>query len=97
MNKVLIPIDFSKNSLRAIEYGLKFAEEYGRLVTLLYSFDGNQPGNIHSSARKILEKEAQIKMDNVLSNAQKIAPSVELDTVITRGVAADEIVQKAKA
>lgn len=97
MNKILIPVDFSSNSLRAMEYGLKLAEEFDSSATLLYSYDGYQPGNVMMSVRKMLEEEAQIEMSNVLSNAQEIAPTVTLQTLIVRGLAANEIVQTAKS
>ncbi|MFK7809315.1 MAG: universal stress protein [Saprospiraceae bacterium] len=96
MKKILIPVDFSSNSLSAMEYGLQLAKEFGISVTLIYSFDKQQPGNIMSSVRKILEEEAQIEMRNILSDAKKIAPDVPIDTLIAKGQAANEIIETAK-
>lgn len=96
MNKILIPVDFSDNSLRAMEYGLKLAEEFSSSVTLLYSYEGYQPGNVMMSMRKLLEEEAQIEMKNVLSHAKEIAPTMKLHPLVVRGQAAHEIVQTAK-
>ena len=36
-NKILVPVDFSEYSDRAVEYALFLAENYGSEVTLLHS------------------------------------------------------------
>lgn len=96
MKKILIPIDFSKNSLRAMEYGLQLAEDFGSSVTLFNASERSQPGNLMAATSKILEEEAQIEMRNISSDAQSFAPTVEIQQQVVRGQSVDTIIETAK-
>ena len=96
MKKILIPIDFSGNSLRAMEYGLKLAEEFGSSVTLLNSYEVHQKGGMIISMRGLLGEKAKERMREVLSIAQEMSSKVILHPLVLEGRPAFEIVQTAK-
>ena len=96
MKKILIPIDFSDNSLRAMEYGLKLAETFNSSVTLLNSYELNQKGGMISSMRGVLGEKAKERMREVLRIAQEITSKVILHPLVLEGRPAFEIVETAK-
>ena len=39
LKSILVPTDFSDNSLKALRYAVRFAEQFGAAITLLHVFE----------------------------------------------------------
>jgi nucleotide-binding universal stress UspA family protein len=87
LRKILVPIDFSRQSRKALRYACPFASKFGASITLLYYL---VPGHDldGSDAQVILQKVAQ---------EEAIDPGVVQETVVSTGIAAShEIIRAAR-
>lgn len=101
IRRILVPIDFSDCSKKALSYAIPFAKQHNATLTLLYvapslSYGPGEYGvideatleeNLKTSGRKELERLA----------ADHVRGEVGADTVVRTGTASDEIVELAKA
>lgn len=100
LKKILVPIDFSEPSLKALRYAVPFAEEFGATISLVhirepipYPVDIT---NISSpSVPGIEEAEAKRKLYDLAYH--EIEELVPIDVHVRSGKAPDEIVNLAKA
>jgi nucleotide-binding universal stress UspA family protein len=101
-HKILCPVDFFPTSLRAFEYALKFAKNYGARVVALHVVEPLIP-TVYQPAFSVpdltdeLEKESKRLMQNLASRAAKAG--VPLETQVGLGDIPSEIcrfVERAK-
>jgi len=101
LKRILVPTDFSEESLKAIRYAIRFAEQFAASVTLVHVFEpitypvdmGYVPvamqthwDSLRASASQRLEGLAK----------QELKASVQGDTIVRCGSAFNEIVTVAK-
>ena len=103
MKKILIPVDFSDNSKRALEEGKILAKAFGSEVVILnvinisyfyFTYDANVP---QISLLTIIEqekKQAEEMLNKYKESFEELSDKVE--TVILQGSTADEILEYTK-
>jgi nucleotide-binding universal stress UspA family protein len=100
LSKILVPIDFSDCSKKALQYALPLARQFGAQVTLLYVmpvnyFVGSEFGPVdfplpEQEWRQNCQKELQALAD------QAIGTSLPVETLVRQGQAVNEVVSYAK-
>lgn len=69
INKILVPMDFSKASLDALDYAVHMAEEYDSEITLLHvveTYEFNSSYRDDNTAREIIENGIKLKFDEIV-------------------------------
>jgi nucleotide-binding universal stress UspA family protein len=94
LSKVLVPVDGSENSFRALDHALFIAKSTGTQITAMHVIE--HPPTIHVESQKLLNdllsnyrKESTKILDKCKEAAEK--SGVNLDTVIAEGNAASNI------
>lgn len=93
--KLLVPIDFTETSLRALDYAIDMAKTLGASITVMHArpipiFDLPDGGFIPSPHQAtILTQAAQDQLDGVVRDRKD--RGVELQSVLRSGDARDEI------
>lgn len=98
INRILVAVDFSESSRKALQYAVGFAKEFGGSITLVHVL--NVPYGAGEAAmvvefeafQKSFHLDAEKKMASLLA---EFAGSVEADTVITTGGPYREIIKLA--
>ncbi len=92
-NEILVPIDFSEQSLIALGQSYNLAREYNAEILLLYVIE---EGGILTTAKQIADakKEIQKKLDKLAEDTEKKS-GVHVDTMIARGKAYEKIIEVA--
>jgi universal stress protein A len=96
LNKILVPVDFSRSSLDALNYAIEFAENVAAKIILFhavhlgyaYTSDGYAMYDL-SQITEALRKDAERQMREFV-HAAKFG-TVKFETAIREGSAADEI------
>ncbi|MEM1136596.1 MAG: universal stress protein, partial [Bacteroidota bacterium] len=103
MNKILVPIDFSQNSINALNYAVEIAKELESSITIFNTYPIDIPmGMEYSSGIYMQTLNAEIKYDRQVrlrEIAQKFedevyqttGEQVEINEIVQEGVAADSI------
>ena len=99
LKKILVPIDFSEPSLKALHYAVPFAEQFGATISLIHireplSYPGDLPNVSALPLPGIEEEEARKKLFELAY--RDIEELVPIDVHVSSGKAADEIVNLAK-
>lgn len=95
LKKILVPIDFSECSQKALQYAVPFAKQFGASLTLLYVVHINYAGAEYGPIDfPLLEKQLQENGEKQLAVLVKkqIRGQVPADTMVRTGRAASEIV-----
>jgi len=99
VKQILVPTDFSKNSLKALDYALSFAKVFSAKITLLHAVESHFGGALYGPADfPPLEMdflESSRKQLTELANQRK-SPKVRIQTVAQCGHAVQETVEYAK-
>lgn len=97
--KVLVPIDFSECSKKALRYALAFAKQFGAAIDLVYVVNVNFPGTEYG-AINYLELEKQMKDGATRQLADLVlketADEIPVETSIRVGRPATEIIEAAR-
>jgi nucleotide-binding universal stress UspA family protein len=100
LKKILVPIDFSKCSLKAITYAVAFARQFGAEISLLYVVQpyyvpGDYAGGLDYAA---LEKEIEENSDRRLNELAKkvIGTKAKYKVLLQVGRPVDEITRCAE-
>lgn len=96
--QLLIPIDFSDQSLLALDQSPRLARFYKAELTLIYIIDGGNALNKILHKKTIapeLKKELQAKMDEVASRISK-KYTIKVNTVIEKGRVYSKILKEAE-
>ena len=94
LSKILVPVDGSDNSLRALDYAIFLAKSTGAGVTAMHVIES--PPTIYIESQKLLDDimskyrtESGKILDKCKQNAEK--SGVKIETVIAEGDAASNI------
>jgi len=100
LKRILVPIDFSDCSKKALQYALPLAKQHQAAITLLYvvpttSYAAGEYGGIDYAS---LEADARASADKTLAAlvVDEIRGEVSADTVVCTGTPAPEIIEVAK-
>lgn len=103
INRVLIPVDFSENSQRAVNYGLSIARTYGAKVYMMHVISQRIVDAIHELSIKGYKGDFVEIMKDVRRDREKemkaLAASfegIEIEFIIKEGKPGPEIVDIAK-
>jgi universal stress protein A len=99
--RILVPIDFSPLSKKALQYGLRFAEEFRAGLTLLHVIEPDVPSAFDGLmiAPPISPNGNRTKCANrlkVLASSMPIRATNYVQSTVRTGLAACEIVEAAK-
>ncbi len=100
IKKVVVPVDFSSNMNKVVDYGMSVADKLGAEVLFLHvinDFQGYDMMLVHPSfigMTKDLEQKAEERMANLVEDYKQRENGVRGHVVI--GDAADEIIDYAK-
>lgn len=95
MNKLLIPVDFSIHSDKAIEYAVQLAQKSKHTIDLLHVF--TEHSNIYQNALTNPElivprvPETKQKMKALIDRIQAELPEIQLNTIYADGNLYDEV------
>ena len=101
LKRILVPIDFSPLSKKALQYALRFAEEFGAEVILLHVIEPDVPPVFDGFmiAPPVIANGNRVRCANRL---EKLADSMaapganRVEPIVRTGLAACEIVEAAK-
>ena len=96
-NEIVVPVDFSEFSDKALEYALNLAENFSAHLTLLHAivlFQDDIDEEQRLEEYETLIKKREQRIDNQMkSNRQKVHKrGVAVDTVILRGISAADAI-----
>jgi len=100
IKKVVVPVDFSSNMNKVVDYGMSVADKLGAEVLFLHvinDFQGYDMMLVHPSfigMTKDLEQKAEERMANLVEDYKQRGNGVRGHVVV--GDAADEIIDYAK-
>jgi universal stress protein A len=99
LKKILVPIDFSGPSLKALRYAVPFAEQFGSTITLVHvqkpvSYAPDLPNTPPIPLTAAQEEAARKKLFEV--GYREIEELIPVDVQVTSGKPADEIVKLAR-
>lgn len=97
ISKILVPIDFSDQSIIALSQSYNLAREYNADIALLHVIeDSGALGSIFSSQQdESLRKDIQVKLDELASGVEKKTKR-KVETLIARGKAYEKIAEVAQ-
>jgi nucleotide-binding universal stress UspA family protein len=99
LKKILVPVDFSGPSLKALRYAVPFAEQFGSTITMVYirrpvTYAPDLPNMPNIPLADMQEDEARKKLFKL--GYREIEELIPIDVHVTSGRPADEIVNLAK-
>ncbi len=99
--RILVPIDFSAESGRALEYAGMFARQFGGSITLLHVVDPivcEADYGYGLVMRQVPNRELLEKAEKRLANLRKKLPGAKMSvaTIVRTGRSQSEIIQTAK-
>lgn len=100
LTKILVPVDFSECSKKALQYAIPFAKQFNASLTLLHVVHINYGyGEFAAIDYPLLEKQIREGSEKQLAElAEKdIGQTVAAETLVCTGVAAREIVETARS
>lgn len=99
LKKILVPIDFSECSKKALRYAVPFAKEHDAAITLLYVVPANYAiGEYGGIDYASLEAEMRASGEKQLSTltVDEVREEVSADTMVRTGSVAAEIISAAR-
>lgn len=93
LKKILVPVDFSDCSKRALGYAIAFARQFDAELTLLHVVPINPPISEMGSVDLVTVEEARKDLEEVQA---MVGPAVASHTVVRQGEAHFEITRAAK-
>jgi nucleotide-binding universal stress UspA family protein len=97
LDNILVPVDFSDFSKRALEFALEVAEKFGARLTILHAVvlfeddvDEEEKMQEYEQGLKMREKRIHTQMDKNRKLAQ--TKGIVIDTKIIRGISAHEVI-----
>ena len=61
LKKILVPTDFSETSKKAVQYALRFAEQFGCEIALLYVVEPATPIDRRADRRRTIHGERRVR------------------------------------
>ncbi|MCI0534682.1 MAG: universal stress protein [Verrucomicrobiales bacterium] len=99
IKKILVPVDFSECSKKALQYALPFAKQFDATLTLLHVVQVNYyVGDFGTIDTALLETEMRKNGENQLADlrAKEVGKDLRCETVLRSGRVVSEIVDVAK-
>ena len=103
MRKILFPTDFSDAAKNALQYTLKFANEYGCSINLFHAYRQFAATTAPVVIVPKVDNKGQLAksyMDAYITNTKKLASDLNLEVPLeyelVLGLASDEVVEKSK-
>lgn len=108
MRKILVPVDFSENSVNALDYAVRIAKEVSGEITVFNSYPIDVPmGMEYSSGIYMQTLVTEVKLDHELRLKELVAQyareyyrfsdeSIQIEIKVQEGVATDSIVEVAE-
>ena len=107
INRVLVAVDGSKNSIRALDFALDLTEKYAASLTILNVSESmviktvpQDPGAISAESLVTFNKDLNKIHENILKkavlHAQKSKPNITVTSKLREGNPASQIVAEAK-
>jgi nucleotide-binding universal stress UspA family protein len=93
VNRILVAIDGSENSIKAADYSLFLANKFNAIVIALYVIPPNVKEN---SERKLKAETIQETFNKIKNNATQYHIELKTDTVLSESSVVTEIVNYAK-
>jgi nucleotide-binding universal stress UspA family protein len=95
LSKILVPVDGSKDSLRALDHGIYLAKKTDASITLMHVMEN--PPTVYVESQKVLNDllaNFRTESQNILDKCKQIGSrsDVKVETVIGQGDAASQIV-----
>src|ERR1035437_3159870 len=96
-DEILVPIDFTEQSLIALGQSYNLAKEYNAELVLLYVIDDSNviPSFMTSKQQTEMKKNIQKKLDGLAADIEK-KTGVLVDTMIAKGKPYDKIIEVAE-
>jgi nucleotide-binding universal stress UspA family protein len=96
-NKILVPVDFSEQSLIALEQSYNLAREYHAEITLLHVIEeaGMLAKFFSSQQHDDLKKKVQKELDDLAADVEKKA-KIKVNTLIAKGAVYEKIAEVAE-
>ncbi|MGB3948034.1 MAG: universal stress protein [Bacteroidia bacterium] len=96
-NKILVPVDFSEQSLIALDQSYNLAKEYHAEITLLYVIEENGLLSklFSSEQHETLRNEIQDKLDELAADVEQ-KRQLKVNTLIAKGVIYEKIAEIAE-
>ena len=67
MKNIIVPTDFSKNSVNALKYAIKVANQFGSVIHLVNGIDNISAVGIYSDVGKMINETAMISLSDVVN------------------------------
>ena len=107
IRNVLVAVDGSENSVRALDFGLDLAEKFGATVTVLNASESQamgvvplEPTTVSGASMVVFAKDLQRFHEEILvkavAHAKEVKPNVVVSSKLREGDPALEIVAEAK-
>ena len=107
IKSILVGVDGSEHSIRALDFALDLAERYGASLTVLNVSESPaigavplEPTSVSGDSLPLLSKELRILHEDILNkasiHAKELYPKVEVLSKLREGDPASEIVAEAK-
>jgi len=99
LKHILVPIDFSECSKKALVYALPYAKEFGAQITLLYVAHFQYAASETGSAEALASEQQHIERakKEMEKLAQELPASIRTKTAVVSGKPFEEIVATAEA
>ncbi|WXR62206.1 universal stress protein [Peptostreptococcaceae bacterium AGR-M142] len=98
LNRVLVPLDGSKESEKSLEYAIKLGIKFGCEILLLNVVEVYRGTSIYSNYEYVYNKDYEIFRDyskEILEKAKEKTKDLKVRTVSSVGHPAEEIISKA--
>ncbi|MEM3521533.1 MAG: universal stress protein [Candidatus Bathyarchaeia archaeon] len=97
--KILVPVDGSEDSKKALKYALDIANKYNSRLTALYVVSKRVYAHIHElGVLAMLTNELELEGEKILEEAQGLAKllGLSIETKLVHGFPAEEILNMAE-
>ena len=93
LKQILVPVDFSECSKKALQYAVAFAEQFDAELTLLHVVPANPPVSEIGPVEVVTVEEATREMEEVKAT---VGPALASQSVVRQGEPYAEIISTAK-
>lgn len=91
MNKILVPVDFSENSINALRYAIRLFEHTQPEIVVLTTYEASTNAFYVKSIDRVLEEGAQDDMDRLINKLKAEQPNINFTPKIVKGNAVSVI------
>jgi nucleotide-binding universal stress UspA family protein len=91
MNKILVPVDFSENSLNALNYAIQLFNKDALEIVILTTYEASTNAFYVKSIDRVLEEGAQDDMDRLIRKLSSEHPGITFTPKIVNGNAVSVI------